>query len=84
MTTQDLFNEATELVKSHGFADPLLNVHNTCNKYGQQWAITLLNPEYISTQNHKALLDALFELNTLLTELKAKSCTTDTPTTTNS
>jgi len=80
MTTQELYNAAVEITKEHGFENLMVNAHAACSQWGKTCSISIMGSgKHISTQIHKSAFKALFELNTLLTELKAKSCIVDNP-----
>jgi hypothetical protein len=80
MTTQEVYNDAMDLIISHGLKHADINVHNHYTKcLGDCWSITILHNNIATTQSHPSPFKALFELNTLLTDLKAKSCIQDSP-----
>jgi hypothetical protein len=80
MTTQEVYNEAMDIVNIHGIQHVYVNAHNHfAQALGNVYSISLFGSVYVTTSNHASPVKALFELHTLLTELKAKSCIQDNP-----
>ena len=79
MTTQEIYISALDLIADHGLPTPTIIAHEAFGMNGTTYAVSVIGlPKMISTKHHKSAFKALFELNTLLTEMKAKSCTKDT------